>query len=108
LDSQFQRFLDNVQKTGCKAELRRLVMQGPPIYISDRHALPLADKDKDTHVCKLWYADDGLERSAKLKGALEGDERNALWEKIRQILAEMEGKDEDTREYSQEEENNPS
>ena len=77
-------------------------MQGPPIYISDRHALPLADKDKDTHVCKLWYADDGLERSAKLKGALEGDERNALWEKIRQILAEMEGKDEDTREYSQE------
>jgi hypothetical protein len=95
LDSQFQQFLDKVQKTDCKAELRRLVTQGPPIYISDKHAFPLADGEFDSHVCKLWFAEDGIERSAKLKGALDGQEREDLWKCLKQILSDMEAKVED-------------
>lgn len=32
----------------------------------------------DTHVCALWYASDGLERPAKVTGAVEGEAREAL------------------------------
>mmetsp|Transcript_32150 Transcript_32150/g.58919 ORF Transcript_32150/g.58919 Transcript_32150/m.58919 type:complete len:160 (+) Transcript_32150:210-689(+) len=93
LDSQFEQYIDRVKKTDCQAELRRLLKTGPPIYVSDKHAFPLDDENNDTHVCKLWYALDGKERSGKLKGALEGDERDALWEELKEFIIE-EGKEE--------------
>ena len=68
-----------------------MLKQGPPIYISDKHAFPL-DED-DTHVCKLWFALDRTEREAKLKGAVEGEERDALWAELREFIIE-EGKEE--------------
>ena len=57
----------------------------------DKHAFPL--DENDTHVCQLWYALDGKERSGKLKGAVEGDERDALWEELKEFIIE-EGKEE--------------
>ena len=41
LQTQFHNFIERVKTTDCQAELRRLLKDGPPIYISDRHALPL-------------------------------------------------------------------
>ena len=38
--------------------------------------------DDDTHVCRLWLARTGREYSAKLKGALEGDARQKLWDEL--------------------------
>jgi len=32
----------------------------------------------DTHICKLWFASDGKERSAKVEGAVEGHARDEL------------------------------
>jgi hypothetical protein len=66
------------------------VKEGPPIYISDKHALPLADEDNDTHICQLWYAEDGLERSAILKGAYTGNQRQELWDQLKALLTQME------------------
>ena len=86
-----------MQKTDCLAELRRLLEQGPPMYISDKHALPLADGERDTHICRLWYADDGLERSALLTGALQGSEREELWDRLKALLADMKAKGEDNQ-----------
>ena len=73
--------------------MRRLLAKGPPIYLSDAHALPLADEQNDTHVSKLWFAGDDTEQSAKLKGALEGEARDALWTELKKFLIE-EGKEE--------------
>lgn len=42
---------------------------------------------------KLWFALDGKERSAKLKGAPEGEEREALWKELNEFIIE-EGKEE--------------
>lgn len=42
---------------------------------------------------KLWFALDGEERSAKLEGAVEGDERDALWAELNEFIIE-EGKEE--------------
>ena len=91
LDTQFETYINDVKKTDCQATLRRLLKRGPPIYVSDKHAFPLAEEN-DTHVCKLWFALDGKERSAKLKGAVEGEERDVLWLELKEFIIE-EGKE---------------
>ena len=93
IDTQFQQYVDRVKKTDCQAELRRLLASGPPIYVSDKVALPLAEIDTDTHVCKLWYAVDRQERPAILKDAVEGEEREKLWNELREFII-VEGKEE--------------
>jgi hypothetical protein len=90
LQTQFQQYLDRVKQTDCQAELKRLLATGPPIYVSDAHGLPLPDDQ--SHVVKLWYASDNAERSAKLHGAVEGEERDKLWEELRQFVI-VEGKE---------------
>ncbi len=59
---------------------------GPPVYLSDKHGLPIDESEGDTYVIKLWYASDGKERSAKLKDALEGKERDDLWAELNKFL----------------------
>jgi len=84
VNSQFEKYVETVKKSDCQAELRRLLDQGPPIYVSDKVALPLPEGDE--YVMKLWFAHDGKERSAKLKGALEGKERDNLWNELKLYL----------------------
>ena len=94
LETQFEQYITRVKAPTCQAELRRLLQAGPPIYISDKVALPLADEEHDTHVCKLWYAIDQKEHSAKLVGApVEGVERDTLWAELNEFIIE-EGKEE--------------
>lgn len=85
LASQFQNYVDNVQKSDCAKELTRLLTSGPPIWLHDKQALPLPEGE--THVVNLWFCRDGREVSAKLKGALVGEEREALWDNLKQFLA---------------------
>jgi hypothetical protein len=82
---QFSTFVNKVKTTDCQAELRRLLVKGPPIYISDKHALPLPENG-DTHICQLWFSSDDSERSAKLVGAVEGDERQKLWDELKEFI----------------------
>ena len=91
LSEQFHQFVNRVKTTDCQAELRRLLATGPPVYLSDEHALPL--DDGDSHVVKLWFASDNLERLAKLEGAVEGEEREKLWNELREFII-VEGKEE--------------
>lgn len=93
LASQFHTFMKKVQEADCKAELRRLVARGPPVWLEDKHALPLPEGDD--HIAQVWFAKDGLERSAKLAGALEGEARQRLWDELRQLMDAM---DEDAEE----------
>jgi hypothetical protein len=97
LNTQFQNYLTRVKSTDCQAELKRLLKSGPPIYISDKHGLPLDEEGNDeegggvgcggdTHVCKLWFASDGKERSAKLTNAVEGVERERLWQELKEFI----------------------
>jgi len=91
LNVQFEQYLNRVKKTDCQAELRRLLAAGPPIYLSDKHGLPLEDEGEE-YVIKLWYACDGEERSAKLKGAVEGVEREELLQSLKKFII-VEGKE---------------
>jgi hypothetical protein len=88
---QFHQFVERVKTTDCQAELRRLLAAGPPVYVSDANGFPLPEGD--THVLRLWYASDNQERLAKLAGAVDGEEREALWNELRAFLI-VEGKEE--------------
>ncbi|GMF15327.1 unnamed protein product [Phytophthora fragariaefolia] len=95
LASQFHTFMKKVQEADCKAELRRLVAKGPPVWLEDKHALPLPEGD--AHISQIWFARDGRERSAKLDGALEGEARDKLWSELRQLMEAMEEDKEEVR-----------
>lgn len=90
VDSQFHTFVERVKTTDCQAELKRLLAAGPPVHVSDKMGFPL--DEGDTHVANLWYASDGQERSAKLDGAVEGEERQKLWDELKEFIV-VEGKE---------------
>lgn len=91
LKTQFHDYVHKVRTTDCQAELRRLLASGPPVYIHDKHALALEESDE--HVCKLYFASDQQERSALLDGALQGEEREKLWEELKEFII-VQGKEE--------------
>lgn len=85
LNTQYSDYMSNVRKADCEADLKRRLAKGPPIWLEDKHGLPLPDED--THVCRIWMAVDGeySEYSAKLRGCVEGEERMALWEELKKF-----------------------
>uniref|UniRef100_A0A7S3LSW9 Uncharacterized protein n=1 Tax=Aplanochytrium stocchinoi TaxID=215587 RepID=A0A7S3LSW9_9STRA len=91
LKESFQTYLTNVEKAtkDCAAAVRRLVLKGPPIYLEDKNALPLPENG-DTHIDLLWFSDDKKYASAVLVGALQGEEREKLWETQKEVLQAME------------------
>lgn len=70
---QFSEYIVGVQKADCQADLRRRIGKGPPVWVEDKHALPIPEDD--THICRVWMASDGVEYSAKLIGCKEVNAR---------------------------------
>ena len=89
LASSFESYVSAVRAADCEADLRRRLGKGPPVWIEDKHALPLPDGDG--HIERLWFASDGLEYSAKLDGALEGEARQVLWDELASFLPQKKG-----------------
>ena len=83
--------MEAVQKSDCVKEFTRLMRAGPPVFVSDKHALPLPAGA--THVAKLWFMDGGVTETAKLDGAVEGEERQKLWNDMKSFIATVEGRD---------------
>ena len=84
INTQFPEYVSGVRKADCEADLKRRIGKGPPIWVEDKHAMPVPEED--THICRVWFSGDGKEYSAKLRGALEGAERDALWEELKNFL----------------------
>ena len=55
---------------------------------STSHSFPL--RSDNPHCAQVWYAAENEEVSAKLTGALEGEEREKLWQGQKEVLASME------------------
>ena len=91
VNTQFDKWIERVNKTDCQAELKRLLSKGPPIYVSDKVGFEKArNKDEGLDgngegrfVEKLWYMADGSERSGKLANALEGEKRDKKWTELK-------------------------
>lgn len=89
--SQFTNYMERMQKSDCKAEIKRLLDAGPPVWVSDKHGLPLPDGE--THVVQLWHMADDRETSAMLEGAVDGEARTKLWDELKSIHATAEAAD---------------
>ena len=66
---------------------------GPPVWISDKHAMPLPAESKATHVCALWFMNGNRTESAKLDGALEGEARQKLWDDMKNFMSTVQHRD---------------
>ena len=89
--SQYKNYMERIQKSDCKAEMKRLMESGPPVWVTDKHACPL--EEGETHVCKLWFMSDNREVSAMLEGACDGEERQKLWDELKSVHAASEEAD---------------
>lgn len=90
LETSFETYLKKVEDAtkDCAASVRRLIGNGPPIYISDKAALPLPEGD--TYIDMIWFSEENIRVPATLKGALIGDERQKLWNVQKEVLKAME------------------
>lgn len=69
ISTQWERYVDSVDKANCAAELRRLLELGPPINLREKSFIC---NNERSEVYKLYY--DSGEQSAKLNGSLTGVE----------------------------------
>eukprot|EP00960_Hanusia_phi_P052594 761547-Hanusia_phi.AAC.2 len=84
----------------CAAAVRRLVSKArianaTEMSVFERafhRALPSASQlpEGDTHVVQVWFCSTNTEETARLKGALEGADRDNLWDSQKEVLAMME------------------
>ena len=96
IDSQWDTYVNGLANVKCKAEQRRMLQAGPPINLKDKTALPCPD---DSEIHSLWYMIDNNEHSAKLKGSLEGEERQKYWEEQKKFyIVDEEEKQEESKE----------
>ncbi|KEG04563.1 conserved Plasmodium protein, unknown function [Plasmodium vinckei vinckei] len=89
IDTQYHKYVDNVQKSDCLKEQTSLLKMGPPINVKDKNGFPLSD-GKEIH--SLWYFCDKQVHSAKLDGSLVGEERMKMWEELKKFLIKEDNK----------------
>jgi hypothetical protein len=79
ISSQFKKYIDDVEKCTCKSQMRNLIASGPPIYLYDKNlGVPSTE-----HIVQVWYCNTNEYVSGKLAGAVEGDERQELWDRYK-------------------------
>jgi len=85
-NTNWDKYINDVTKADCKASLRRALEDGPPIYIRDK-AFETEGINNTGEIFQLRC--EGKVISAKLKGSLEGDERNKWWNEWKNIMETM-------------------
>ena len=83
MDSKFEAYVSGVANSTCEAEMRRYLTKGPPIYVEDNAGLPVGEGE---HVDEIWVSSDDSVRSGKVKGALEGEARQKLWDEQKAFM----------------------
>lgn len=71
IETQWELYVQNVATEDCEPTLRKLLNKGPPINLRENSII--CDNEQ-SEVYKFWFANS--EQSAKLKGSLEGEQRN--------------------------------
>ncbi|CBK20653.2 uncharacterized protein [Blastocystis hominis] len=77
-------YLKNLLEADCRASQLRVLAEGPPIYVKESSIFPCPDGE---HVEKLWYSSTQQEKSSKVEGCLEGEEREKWWNEMKEILS---------------------
>ena len=81
LHDGFDKFMKSVDEATCKAHLRRMVTNGPPLYLEDK----TFNVPDHLYITKVWFKSDDVEIDAKYRNALEGEEREKLWQHLKTV-----------------------
>jgi len=92
IQTQWQVYISSLEKSTCRAEMKRLLGRGPPINLRDPKALPCPN---DGEVFEVWFMSDGAIHSAKLDGSLLGEDRDIFWREKLEFFPEEESDDPD-------------
>ena len=79
---QFEDYKENVEKSTCKSQMRRLMGSGPPVYLRDG-GMPVPQGE---YIARIWFCKTNCCCCAKLLGALEGKERQDLWDHYKEFF----------------------
>ena len=82
LQHSWESFVDQVIKADCLAALTKLLARPPPTNFRDGVGVPCNNETGE--VVKFYF--NGAEQSAKLEGALVGDERDQWYDEMKQRL----------------------
>ena len=80
--SQFSTYKTQLANSTCAKETKQLLARGPPINLRDAHGFP-GTEGSEVHSLRLFSTGEVL--PAKLVDSLEGDERLAFWETLREF-----------------------
>ena len=80
LSQKFYDYIKAIQESDCAKELYGLMCAGPPIWLTDG-GLTVGEGD---HV--MWIRGTGEPETAKYTGALEGEERQQIWNMIALVV----------------------
>ncbi|GAW82589.1 hypothetical protein, conserved [Plasmodium gonderi] len=83
IQTQYHKYINNVQKSECLREQKNLLEMGPPINVKDKNGFPLSEGNE---IHSLWYFCDKKIHTAKLDGSLVGEERVNLWNELKNFL----------------------
>jgi hypothetical protein len=82
LKNGFSDYLKAIDEATCKAHLRRLITEGPPLYLKDK----TFEVPEGQHISKVWFKSEDKEIDAIYEGALQGEEREEMWNHHRAVF----------------------
>lgn len=80
LKHRYNNYIETIYTSKCKKTLCEMIINGPPIWFKDA-ALPVPDGAHITH-----FLVDGIEISAIYEGAINGEERQKLWDSLKIVV----------------------
>jgi hypothetical protein len=88
-NDNFNSYIESIKTATCPKQLRRLIEDGPPIYVSDPTTFPVTPGDH-VHEFKRVFPD-GTEEivTARLVGSVIGEEREQLWRELQGVAYEV-------------------
>lgn len=90
LETGFQKYIDDIDKATCKSGLKRVIENGPPLYLNDQ----AFEVDEGLHIQKVWFFREDNEMDAKYKDAPEGEARTQMMEDHQKLLETLPDEDE--------------
>jgi len=80
LSTKFHQYMKDVYNSKCKKTLNGMMESGPPVWFSDK-ALPVPE---GAHV--FQFRNNGREIDAIYDGAVRGNERQQLWDHVKEAI----------------------
>jgi hypothetical protein len=92
LETGFEKYIEDIDKSTCKSGLKRIIKNGPPLYLDDG-AFEISEEG--LYIQKVWFLFTDKEIDAKYKGAPEGEGRIKMMKEHQLLLYKLPDEEEE-------------